>query len=109
MNHGPPFHAAKQVLIEFHGQFIAEVDANTVVGKLFSQGIISYNVVQMTLGTVGPMQQTEILHDHLMKMCTKESLMAVCDIFVAEQSNPKMRHLGEAMKRRLHTGKCAVC
>ena len=35
--------------------------------------------------------------------------MDVCDIIVAVRSHAKMRQLGEAMKKRLHTGKCVVC
>ena len=32
----------------------------------------------------------------------------VCDIIVSVDGHPKMRELGESMKRRLHTGKCVV-
>ena len=42
-------------------------------------------------------------------MCTKEALMDVCDIIVAVRGHPKMHQLNEAMKKRLHTGKCVVC
>ena len=35
--------------------------------------------------------------------------MEVCDIIVSVRGHPKMRELGEAMKKRLHTGKCVVC
>ena len=35
--------------------------------------------------------------------------MDVCDIIVAVRGHPKMQKCGEAMKRRLHAGKCVVC
>ena len=35
--------------------------------------------------------------------------MEVCDIIMAVRGHPKIRELGEAIKRRLHSGKCVVC
>ena len=109
MNHGPPFRAAKQVLGHFRDQFIADVDANTVVWELLYKNIIPRGVQKRISRTDEPKQQNQILHDCLQRMCTKEALMEVCGIIVAVRGNPKMRELGEAMKRRLLTGKCVVC
>ena len=109
MDNGPPFHAAKQVLDDFRDQFIADVDTNTLVTELSSKDIIPRGVQERISRTDEPKQQNEILHDCLQRTCTKEALMEVCDIIVAVRGNPKMRELGEAMKRRLHTGKCVVC
>ena len=108
VNHGPPFHAAKQVLDDFRDQFIADVDANTVVWELLYKDIIPRGLQERISRTDEPKQQNEILHDCLQKTCTKEALMEVCDIIVSVRGHPKMQELGEAMKRRLHTGKCAV-
>ena len=108
VNHGPPFHAAKQVLGDFRDQFIADVDANTVVWELLYKNIIPRGVQERISRTDEPKQQNEILHDCLQRTCTKEALMEVCDIIVSVRGHPKMRELGEAMKRRLHTGKCVL-
>ena len=35
--------------------------------------------------------------------------MEVCDILVAVRDHPRMQELGEAMKRRPHSGKCVMC
>ena len=109
VNRGPPFHAAKQVLSDFRNQFIADVDANTVVWELLYKNIITRGVQERISRTDEPKQQNEILHDCLQRRCTKEALMEVCDIIVSVRGHPKMRELGEAMKSRLHTGKCVLC
>ena len=109
VNHGPPFYAAKQVLSDFRDQFIADVDANTVVWELLHKDIIPRGVQERILKTDEPKQQNEILHDWLQRTCTKEALMEVCDIIVEVRGHPRMRELGEAIKRRLHTGKCVLC
>ena len=99
VNHGPPFHAAKQVLSDFRDQFIADIDANTVVWELLYKSIIPRGVQERISRTDEPKQQNEILHDCLQRTCTKEALMEVCDIIVSVRGHPKMRELGEAMKR----------
>ena len=109
VNHGPPFYAAKQVLSDFRDQFIADVDANTVVWELLHKDIIPRGVQERILKTDEPKQQNEILHDWLQRTCTKEALMEVCDIIVEVRGHPRMQELGEAIKRRLHIGKCVLC
>ena len=103
------FHAAKQVSSNFQDQFIADMDADTVVWELLYEDIIPRGVQERISRTDEPKQRNEILHDCLQRTCTKEALMEVCDIIVAVKGHPKMRQLGEAMKKRLHTGKCVVC
>ena len=107
MNHGPFYHAVKQVLNDFREQFIADMDANTLVMELSSK--IPHSVQEKISRTEEPEQKNEILHDWLQGTCTKETLMEVCDIIVALKGHPKMRELGEAMKSRLQTGKSVVC
>ena len=94
VNHGPPFHAAKQVLGDFRDQFIADVDANTVVWGLLHKDIIPHGVQERTSRTDEPKQQNEILHDCLQRTCTKEALTEVCDIIVAVRGHPRMREIG---------------
>ena len=81
-----------------------------MVLELLNKDLISRGVQErISWRTDEPKQQNEILHDCLQRRCTKEALMEVCDIIVAVWGHPKMRELGEAMKKRLHTGKCVVC
>ena len=103
-----PFHAAKQVLDHFRDQFIADMDANTVVWDLLYKGIIPRGVQERISKVDEPKQRNEILHDCLQRTCTKEALMEVCDTIVAVRGHPKMQDLGQVMKRRLHTGECVV-
>ena len=108
MNHEPPFQAAKQVLSDFLDLFIADIDANTVIMELLYKGIIPCGVQEGISRTGESKQRNDIVHDCLHRTCTKEALMEVCDIIVAVKGHPKMRQLGKAMKKRLHTGKCVV-
>ena len=80
-----------------------------MVWELLHNNIIPRGVQERISRTDEPKQQNEILHDWLQRTCTKEALMDVCDMIVAVRGHPNMRELGEAMKRRLHTGKCVVC
>ena len=51
--------------------------------------------------------QNQCLHKLLVRKCTKEALMAVCDIMIRYKGNPKMNQLGKDMKRKLE-GMCCV-
>ena len=109
MNHGPPFHAAKQVLCDFRDQFIADMNVNTVVWELLYKDIIPRGIQEKISRTDEPKQCNQILHNCLQRTCTKEDLMEVCDIIVTVKGHPKMRQLGETMKKRLCTGTGVVC
>ena len=108
MKHGSPFYAAKQVLSDYRDQFIADMDAQTVVWELLYKDIIPRGVQERISRTDEPKQKNEILHNWLQRTCTKNALMEVCEIIVAVRGHPRMRELGETMKRRLHSGKCVV-
>ena len=54
--------------------------------------------------TLDPTQQNQFLHLILKEKCTEDTLETVCDIITAVKGNPKMKALGESMKRRLETG-----
>ena len=85
-SHGPPFHAAKQVLNDFRDQFIADVDANTVVWELLYKDIIPRGIQEMISKTDEPKQQNESYTINcLQRACSKEALMEACDIIVAQQ------------------------
>ena len=105
----PDLGPVQQVLSDFQDHFIADMDANTVVSELLHKDIIPHDVQERISRTDNPKQRNEILHDYLQRTCTEETLMEVCDIIVEVKDHPKMHQLGEAMKKRLHTGKCVVC
>ena len=103
-----PFHAAKQVLVHIRDQFISEMDANSIVWKLLHKDIISRGVLERISKSDGPEERNEILFDWLHRTCTKEALMEVCHVIITVKGNPKMKELGQAMKRRLERGECIV-
>ena len=53
-------------------------------------------------------QQNKMLHLCLTEKCTLEALKTVCEVIIDVKGNPKIRALGEDMKRRLEAGVC-VC
>ena len=61
-NHGPPFHAAKQVLGDVSDQFIVDLDRNTVVWELLYQNIIPHGVQERISRTDKTKRQNEILY-----------------------------------------------
>ena len=103
-----PFHAAKQVLVHIRDQFISEMDANSIVWELLHKDIISRGVLERISKADGPEERNEILFDWLHRTCTKEALMEVCHVIIAVKGNPKMKELGQAMKKRLERGECIV-
>ena len=103
-----PFHAAKQVLAHFRDQFISEMDANSVMYELLHKDIIPRGVLERISKADGPEERNEILFGWLHRTCTKEALMEVCHVIIAVRGNPKMKELGQAMKRRLERGEYIV-
>ena len=98
----------EQVLDHFRDQFIRDVDASAIVTELERNTIISYNDRMMITSSTNRIQQNQILYNCLRQRCTEEVLMAACEVIIAVQSNPRMKDLGEDMKRMLE-GKCCVC
>ena len=105
---GNPLSSAEEVLDQFRGQFIKEMDAEAVVGDLLYNNIIDEGDERDITTARNPTRQNEKLHLCLRRKCTLDALMTVCDIMGAVRGNPKMLALGEVMKRRLETGTC-VC
>ena len=99
-----PFHEAVQVLDLFRDQFIEEMDANAVVLELLHNNIIDRGDERRITMTLDPTQQNQFLHLTLKEKCTEDAFVTVCDIITAVKGNPKMKSLGESMKRRLETG-----
>ena len=98
------FHVAEQVLDYFRDRFIAEVDAKAVYMELANKGIIDVGDQQQISATYDPVQSNQILHFCLKNKCTEDALRTVCDVMIRVKGNPKMKALGEDIKRKL--GKC---
>ena len=96
------------VLKEYRDRFISELDANAVVNELLYKGLIPAGVHKQLTETHCLKQQNELLHACLMRTCTNEALMRICNIITSVQGNPKMSALGEDMQRKLEAGVC-VC
>ena len=88
----------------FREQFIADMDAKTVVMDLVYMGVIDEGIKNRILREDSTKLQNEILHDCLKKRCTDDALRAVCDVIIGVTGNPRMRALGEDIKRRLVAG-----
>ena len=97
-------HAAEEVLDHFREQFIADMDAKTVVMDLVYMDVIDEGIKNRILKEDSTKLQNEILHDCLKKRCTDDALRAVCDVIIGVTGNPRMRALGEDIKRRLVAG-----
>ena len=101
-----PFCAVDQVLENFHDRFIKEVDASTIVFQLQRQNVIPDNVLTAVNMETSATRQNYILYAHLERTSTKESLLTVCEVIIAVPGNPRMRALGEDMKRKLEGKYC---
>ena len=103
-----PFSAAEQVLDHFRNRFSNDVDASDIVTELERKTIILSSDRMRITSSPNRIQQNQILYKCLRRRCTKEALMAVCEVIITVQSNPRMKGLGKDMKRVLE-GKCCVC
>ena len=80
------------------------MDANAVVLELLHNNIIDRGDQRTIAANTNPTQQNQFLHLILKEKCTEDAFETVCDIITAVKGNPKMKALGESMKRRLETG-----
>ena len=80
------------------------MDAIAIVFDLMYCGIISHGDQKTITQNVDDKLQNQILHAQLMKKCTTKALMDVCDKITAVEGNPKMKKLGDDMKKELEKG-----
>ena len=80
------------------------MEANAVASGLKHNDIIPSGCQERILRTDDRTQRNEILHDQMMSSCTREALITACELFIETQGYPKMKALGEAMKRVLEPG-----
>ena len=97
----------EQVLDHFRKQFIRDVDASAIVLELEHKNIIAHGDEREISQRLDRTQQNQMLHGRLRHTCTKEALMTVCEVIIAVRGNPRMKELGEDMKRMLES-KCCV-
>ena len=98
-----PFHTA-EFLDHFRQQFIAEVDASTIVLELEHRGIISNGDQKTIRQEVNATLQTQLLHACLKKTCDRTALTNVCDIIATVKGNPRMKSFGEHMRMEWEKG-----
>ena len=80
------------------------MDANAVILELLHNNIIDRGDQRTIAANTNPTQQSQFLHLILKEKCTEDAFETVCDIITAVKGNPKMKVLGESMKKRLETG-----
>ena len=80
------------------------MDAETVIFELLHKDIIDEGDLRTISRNPNPRQQNEYLHLCLRKKCTEVAFKTICDVISSVRGNPKMKALGETMKRGLETG-----
>ena len=98
-----PFRTA-EFLDHFRQQFLADVDASTIVLELEHRGIISDGDQKTISREVNATLQTQLLHACLKKTCDAKALTDVCDIIAMAKGNPRMKSFGEHMKTEWEKG-----
>ena len=102
-----PFLAA-EFLDHFRQQFIADVDASTIVLDLEHRGIISDGDQKTIRQEVNTTLQDQLLHACLKKTCDPKALTDVCDIIAMVKGNPRMKSFEEHMKTEWEKGVLVV-
>ena len=81
------------------------MDPNAVVIELQYKGIIPQGDQEEISRAKGDRTKNQLLHQCLMRTCTREALIRACGIIIAEAAgNPAMKGFGEDMKMVLESG-----
>ena len=81
------------------------MDPNAVVNELQHKGLIPQGEQVEISRAKGDRQKNQLLHQCLVRTCTREALIDVCGIIIAEaEGNRKMKVFGEDMKNKLEPG-----
>ena len=81
------------------------MDPNAVVNELQHKGLIPQGEQVEISRAKGDRQKNQLLHQCLVRTCTREALIDVCGIIIAEaEGNQKMKVFGEDMKNKLEPG-----
>ena len=101
-----PFHTA-EFLDHFRQQFIADVDASTIVLELEHRGIISNGDQKTISRNDDNTQQSQLLHACLKKTCDVEALIDVCNLIAMVKGNRRMKSFGSHLKTEWEKGECS--
>ena len=101
-------YTAEQVLYAFRQRFIEEVDADAIVMNLRYYNILGDGQQKRITQTDDGRQKNQFLHNFLLRSCTKETMLKVCDEMINTPGNPKMNQRGKEMKSALEEGECCV-
>ena len=95
------FCVVKKILKDFRESFNECIDVDAIKYDLKEKDIISDEEVRRISNTASPKEQRQYLRDHLQRNCTAKALIDVCNVISAVEGNPRMKKLGEDMKRQL--------
>ena len=95
------FYTAKEVLEDFHDQFIEVVDADAIVHQFEYKKVINDATKTNITQHPGRDQKNGFLYGYLIKYCTETRLLVACEEMIAVKGNAKMNRLGEQMKEKL--------
>ena len=86
------------------------MDAAVVASALQVKGVIPEETKEQILHSSNSRKlRNEILHDRLVRNCTREALIVACDIFIAKKNRSKINALGEDMKKKLEPATGEMC
>ena len=95
------FCAVEKVLKDFRKSFNECIDVDVIKYDLEEKDIIAHAEIRRISEIAHPREQRQYLRDHLQRKCTAAALIDVCNIISAVEGNPRMKKLGEDMKRQL--------
>ena len=88
--------------MEFRDRFVNDMEADVVASALRTKHVIPQGCQEQIYGGSQSRElRNEILHDRLVRNCTREALIDACDIFIAEKDYAAMIALGKDMKVKL--------
>ena len=81
------------------------MDPNAVVNELQHKGLIPQGDQVEISRAKGDRQKNQLLHQCLVRTCTRVALIDACGIIIAEaKGNDIMKTFGENMKKKLESG-----
>ena len=81
------------------------MDPNAVVNELQHKGLISQGDQVEISRAKGDRQKNQLLHQCLVRTCTRKALIRACETIIAEaEGNDILKTFGEDMKKKLESG-----
>ena len=91
----------EKFLQSFSGMFIRDAGANKVASELRRRQVIPEPVETKIEIALDRKTANGLLYDHLYAQGTFRTLEIVCDVFTVEKGYPRMKQLGERIKKEL--------